>query len=100
MKKMVYVLSKSGKPLMPTERHGWVRRCMWDGKVKVVKRFPFTIQLTYESDDAVQPVISETKEVFAAEYKIRTDVSDKVTEKRSYRSWRITVWLVKRRQHA
>ncbi len=100
---MVYVLSKTGKPLMPTARHGWVRRCMRDGKVKVVKRFPFTIQLTYRSEDAVQPltlgqdlgfgtvgvsVTSETNEVFAAEYKIRTDVSEKVTERRSYRRTR------------
>jgi len=88
---------------MPTERHGWVRRSIRGGQVKVVKRFPFTIQLTYESEDAVQPltlgqdigfgtvgvsVTSELKEVFAAEYKIRTDVSEKVTERRSYRRTR------------
>ena len=88
---------------MPTERHGWVRRCMREGKVKVVKRFPFTIQLTYESEDAVQPltlgqdigfktigvsVTSKSKEVFAAEYQIRTDVSERVTERRSYRRTR------------
>jgi len=100
---VVYVLSKSGAPLMPTERHGWVRRCLKDGKAKVVKRLPFTIQLTYESEEVVQPltlgqdigfkmvgvsVTSQTKEVFAAEYKIRTDVSDKVKEKASYRRTR------------
>ena len=100
---MVYVLSKSGKPLMPTERHGWVRRSMREGKVKVVSRLPFTIQLTYDSAETIQPltlgqdigfatvgvsVTSAAKEVFAAEYSIRTDVSDKVTEKKSYRRTR------------
>ncbi len=43
---MVYVLSKEGKPLMPTERYGKVRRMLRDGRAKVVKAKPFTIQLT------------------------------------------------------
>lgn len=88
---------------MPTERHGWVRRSMREGKVKVVSHLPFTIQLTYDSAETIQPltlgqdigfatvgvsVTSSAKEVFAAEYSIRTDVSDKVTEKRSYRRTR------------
>ena len=100
---VVYVLSKSGSPLMPTERHGWVRRCLKEGRAKVVRRLPFTIQLTYESEENVQPltlgqdigfktvgvsVTSRTKELFAAEYKLRTDVSDKVKEKASYRRTR------------
>ena len=53
---MVYVLSKNGQPLMPTERHGKVRRLLRDGKAKVVKRCPFTIRLLYESGTEVQPV--------------------------------------------
>ena len=47
---MVYVLDKDGKPLMPTERHGKVRHMLKDGRAKVVKQTPFTIQLTYEPD--------------------------------------------------
>jgi hypothetical protein len=43
---MVYVLSKEGKPLMPTERHGKVRRMLKEGKARVIKASPFTIQLT------------------------------------------------------
>ncbi len=88
---------------MPTERHGWVRRGIREGKAKVVQRAPFTVQLNYESEELVQPltigqdigfarvgisVTSETKEVFAAEYKIRTDVSELVTVRKSYRRTR------------
>lgn len=51
---MVYVLSKDGKPLMPTERHGKVRRLLKEKKAKVVNRTPFTIQLLYDSTEFVQ----------------------------------------------
>lgn len=40
---MVYVISIDNKPLMPTNRHGKVRRLLRDNKAKVVKRTPFTI---------------------------------------------------------
>lgn len=88
---------------MPTERHGWVRRSLKEGKSRVVKRFPFTIQLCYDSEEVVQPltlgqdighgtiglsVVGEKKECFSAEYRIRTDVSDNVTSRRSYRRTR------------
>lgn len=53
---MVYVLSKNGKPLMPTARHGKVRRMLRDGKAHVVRLMPFTIQLDYNSDEKVQEV--------------------------------------------
>lgn len=53
---MVYVLSKSSKPLMPTKRYGKVRRMLRDGKAKVVKAKPFTIQLTYETTQYTQPI--------------------------------------------
>ena len=41
---MVYVLDISGKPLMPAERHGKVRRLLRDNKAEAVKRCPFTVQ--------------------------------------------------------
>lgn len=44
---MVYVLNINGQPLMPTQRHGKVRRLLKAGKAKVIKRCPFTIQLLY-----------------------------------------------------
>ena len=38
---MVYVLNMDGRPLMPTERHGKVRRMLRDGKAKVIRRCPY-----------------------------------------------------------
>lgn len=53
---MVYVLNKNGQPLMPTERHGKVRRMLKSGEAVVVSRCPFTIQFTYESTNYTQEV--------------------------------------------
>lgn len=50
---MVYVLAQDGAPLMPTKRHGKVRHLLDDGKAKVVKRTPFTIQLLYRFGAAI-----------------------------------------------
>ena len=54
--KMIYVISKSGSPLMPTKRHGWVRKALQNGRAKVIQRSPFTIQLTYDSQENTQPI--------------------------------------------
>ena len=54
---MVYVKSITGQPLMPTKRHGFVRRLLKSGRAKVVQRSPFTIQLLYESGTETQPVV-------------------------------------------
>ena len=56
VKRMVYVLDMDGKPLMPTERHGKVRRLLRDGLAHVVRLQPFTIQLDYESTTYKQEV--------------------------------------------
>ena len=53
---MVYVLDSNGQPLMPTARHGKVRRLLNSHLAKVVKRCPFTIQLLYQSTKETQPV--------------------------------------------
>ena len=53
---MVYVLSKDGLPLMPTQRHGKVRRLLKNGDARVVRRTPFTIQLLYESTTFTQHI--------------------------------------------
>ena len=53
---MVYVISKTGQPLMPTERHGKVRRLLKEGKAKVVKRTPFTVQLLYDTTGYAQDI--------------------------------------------
>ena len=53
---MVYVLSKTGQPLMPTENHAKVRILLKQGKAKVVNKCPFTIQLMYSSTNYTQKV--------------------------------------------
>ena len=53
---MVYVLDINGQPLMPTARHGKVRKLLNSHLAKVVKRCPFTIQLLYQSTKEIQPV--------------------------------------------
>lgn len=53
---MVYVLNKTGQPLMPTERYGKVRRMLKSGMAKVVHRCPFTIQLLYDAEQNTQPI--------------------------------------------
>ena len=49
MNTCVCVLSNNGERLMPTFRLGKVRRLLKDGKAKIVKHHPFTIQLLYDS---------------------------------------------------
>ncbi len=39
---MIYILDKNKNPLMPTERHGKIRKLLNEGKAKVVKQIPFT----------------------------------------------------------
>lgn len=41
---MVYVQDINGKPMMPTTRHGKVRRLLKDKKAVVVNLCPFTIK--------------------------------------------------------
>lgn len=53
---VVYVLSASGKPLMPTTRCGHVRILLKEKKARVVERNPFAIQLAYETDEITQPL--------------------------------------------
>lgn len=100
---MVYVLDKEGKPLMPTMRHGKVRRLLRDEKAHVVRLQPFTIQLDYESTTYRQEVslgidagsvhigvsaTTEKKELFAAEVVLRTDIVKKLASRLEMRRTR------------
>ena len=100
---MVYVLSKDGRPLMPTSRHGKVRHLLNSKKAKVVKRCPFTIQLLYDSKKYVEKltlgvdagskhiglsVTSMTKEYYAGEVELRSDITDLLSTRRESRSSR------------
>lgn len=100
---MVYVLDMKGQPLMPTERHGKVRRLLRDEKAHVVRLQSFTIQLDYESTTYRQEVslgvdagsvyigvsaTTEKKELFSAEVILRTDIVKKLASRRELRSGR------------
>jgi len=56
MNTCVCVLSNSGERLMPTFRLGNVRRLLKNGKAKIVKHHPFTIQLLYDNKTNTQPI--------------------------------------------
>ena len=53
---MIYVISYTGKALMPTNHHGKVKHLLREGKARVVRREPFTIQLLYNNTEYIQPV--------------------------------------------
>ena len=52
----IYVLDIQGKPLMPTQRAGKVRRMLRDGRAVIAGHTPFTIRPTYETTHYTQPV--------------------------------------------
>ena len=100
---MVYVLDIDGNPLMPTERHGKVRRLLKEGKAKVVKRCPFTIQLLYDSTRYTQEVnlgidagskhigVSATtkeKVLYEADVELRNDIVDLISTRKEARKRR------------
>jgi len=108
---MTYVIAKDGTPLMPTNRRGKVRHLLREGKAKVVRNKPFTIQLTYETAHYTQPItlgidsghkyigfsaVTEKgntpngvkEEVLSGEVELRDDVSELIKEKGMYRKAR------------
>lgn len=113
----VYVISKTGKPLMPTRRYRHVRWLLKQKKARVVRRDPFTIQLLYDSTEHTQPltlgidpgcdvvgiaVRKENKEVvFTAEVHLRTrEVTEKMTERRMARRNRRNYRRLRRKRRA
>ena len=100
---MVYILDKNNKPLMPTHRHGKVRRLLESGKARIIKREPFTIQLLYDTTSHVQEltlgvdsgsktivlsVSSENEEVYTSEVALRTDIVKLLSTRRENRRTR------------
>ena len=100
---MVYILDIDNDPLMPTERHGHVRRLLRDGKACVVKRTPFTIKLNYRTTTYVQEVslgidagtrhigvsaTTNSKELFSSEVLLRNDIVDLLSTRREQRRTR------------
>lgn len=96
----VCVISKSGERLMPTFRLGKVRHLLKDGKAKIVKHHPFTIQLKYNSENYTQPVEicedvgyecigisvkSQSREYVSAQYDTLKDEKERHDNRRKYR---------------
>lgn len=97
---MVYVLSKIGQPLMPTENHAKVRILLKQGKAKVVNKCPFTIQLLYSSTNYTQKVTlgvdsgskhiglsvtTKNKVLFESDVELRNDIVDLLSTRRELR---------------
>ena len=97
---MVYVISHTGKALMPTQRHGKVRLLLRDGKARVVRTEPFTIQLLYDNTEHTQSVTlgvdagtghvglsatTDKKELFSAEATLRRDIQNLLATRRESR---------------
>lgn len=100
---MVYVLNIDGQPLMPTQRHGKVRRMLKNGQAKAVRRVPFTIQLQYETGSETQEIslgvdagskhigvsaTTETKVLYEADVELRNDIVDLLSSRREARRTR------------
>ena len=100
---MVYILDIDNNPLMPTERHGHVRRLLRDRKACVVKRTPFTIKLNYRTTTYTQEVslgidagtrhvgvsaTTKSKELFSSEVVLRKDIVDLLSTRREQRRTR------------
>ena len=96
---MVYVQNINGLPLMPCSE-AKARHLLEEHRAVIVNRTPFTIRLKFVVDDITQPVTlgvdagyetiglsatTETKVLFEAEVKNRTDVVSLMTERRGVR---------------
>ena len=96
---LVYVLNKDGKPLMPC-KPAKARHLLKEGKAKVKRTEPFTIQLLYGSSGYKQDVtlgvdagskhigLSATtarQELYASDMELRTDIVDNLSSRRQYR---------------
>ena len=100
---MIYVRSKDGKALMPSERGGMIGYLLRHGKAHVVSRVPFIVQLDYESTTYTQEVSlgidagskhigvsasSKKKELFAAQVELRSDIVSLLSTRREMRRTR------------
>ena len=56
----IYVISKSGQPLMPTKRAGHIQKLLHRGKARVVEHVPFVVQILYSSPCVTQPLFGGT----------------------------------------
>lgn len=96
----VYVISKHGKPLMPTTP-ARARKMLRDGKAKCIRREPFTIKLLFDTSPYTQPItlgvdtgsshigsaaVDDAGNVlYLSEVEIRNDIADKMKQRAKYR---------------
>lgn len=98
----VYVINQRKDPLMPTTPRK-ARVLLKQGKAKVVKREPFTIQLNYATGETKQNITlgvdagsdtiglsatTEEKELYSGEVKLRNDIVDLLSTRRQNRRTR------------
>ena len=97
----VYVISKTGQPLMPTRRFGNVRRLLKNKQAKVIRRCPFTVQLLYgPKTEIIQEVVlgqdtgskhvgtacvANDKVLYQSQVQLRTDIKSKMDSRRTLR---------------
>ncbi len=99
----IYVLDMHGRPLMPTQRAGKVRRMLLDRRATVVTHVPFTIQLNYETTSFTQPVClgldpgskvagvsaaTDKRELLRVEAQLRSDITALLATRREARRTR------------
>ena len=99
---VIYVLNRNGVPLMPCSQKK-AKNLLRKGEAIVVKRTPFTIKLKNVDGGSKQNITlgvdigyknvgvsatTETKELYAAEIKLRTDIVKLNSERRMYRRTR------------
>ena len=100
---MIYVKSKDGKVIMPSERRGRIGYLLRHGKAHVVSRVPFVVQLDYDSTTYTQDVSlgidagskhigvsasSEKNEMLAAQVELRNDIVKLISTRRELRRTR------------
>jgi len=96
---MVYVISKSSKPLMPCE-NVVARLLLKEGKARVKRNYPFTIQLKYDTTEYTQEItlgmdtgsktagtacITTNKVLYQSQVELRTDIKSKMDRRRQAR---------------
>jgi RRXRR protein/HNH endonuclease len=99
MSTIVYVINQNGQPLMPC-KPSKARKLLRDGRAKVRRRSPFTIQLLWDCEEHVQEVIvgidkgshvtglaciGKGEILLSGEIHHRLDVKEKMVSRRAHR---------------
>lgn len=111
---LVYVIGKSGHPLMPSTRNGHIRWLLKTKQAKVVRMKPFTVRLLYDTPEKTQMLVAGTdpgrtnigeavlkedgEAVFAAHIATRNEQVPKLMKKRATHRWASRQGERKRRQ--